>query len=261
MAVGAGRIEAFLQGLFRTGALTVILPGGRRLDLGEDGEPAIIARVADTLTFARIMAQPYLGVGEAYMDGRLIMERGTIRDLLDLGARNAERAGPARDPGPWGRWWRDIRQARNTRAAARRNVAHHYDLSLDLYRRFLDEDLQYSCAYFERPDMGLEEAQAAKKRHIAAKLDLAAAQRVLDIGCGWGGMALAIAAWSGADVEGITLSAEQLAVARRRAEAAGLANRVRFSLTDYRDVVGRYDRIVSVGMFEHVGREESARLL
>jgi len=255
MAIGTGRIEEFLRRLFRTGSLTVVLPGGRPLVLGDGGEPTIVVRVTDTVTFARIMAQPYLGVGEAYMDGRLLMEAGTIRDLLDLGSRNAEQSTPGGRPGPLGRWWREVRQDRNTRAAARRNVAHHYDLSLDLYRRFLDDDLQYSCAYFERPDMDLEEAQAAKKRHIVAKLSLAPGQRVLDIGCGWGGMALAIAAWSGVEVEGITLSTEQLSLARQRAEAAGLGGRVRFSLTDYRDVVGPYDRIVSVGMFEHVGRE------
>ena len=141
----------------------------------------------------------------------------------------------------------------NSRTAARRNVAHHYDLSYDLYRRFLDADMQYSCAYFERPDMSLDEAQLAKKRHIAAKLDLRPGQNVLDIGCGWGGMALSIAAWTGAKVDGVTLSTEQLAIARKRAEAEGLANRVNFSLTDYRDVTTKYDRIVSVGMFEHVG--------
>src|SRR5205814_5195485 len=137
----------------------------------------------------------------------------------------------------------------NARAAARRNVAHHYDLSLELYSRFLDDDLQYSCAYFERPDATLEEAQAAKKRHIAAKLLLSPQMRVLDIGCGWGGLALSIAQQSGARVDGVTLSQEQLATARHRAEALGLADRARFSLTDYRDVEGPYDRIVSVGMF------------
>jgi len=142
----------------------------------------------------------------------------------------------------------------NERRSARRNVAHHYDLSVDLYRAFLDEDLQYSCAFFEHPDMTLEEAQNAKKRHIAAKLALGEGQKVLDIGCGWGGLALSLAAWTGASVEGVTLSTEQLNTAQTRAEAMGLASRASFSLTDYRDIAGTYDRIVSVGMFEHVGR-------
>jgi cyclopropane-fatty-acyl-phospholipid synthase len=137
--------------------------------------------------------------------------------------------------------------------ASRRNVAHHYDLSFDLYRRFLDGDLQYSCAYFPRPDMSLDDAQAAKKAHIAAKLNLTPGQSVLDIGCGWGGMGLTLAGDYGARVTGVTLSQEQLAVATRRAEERGLTGRANFELRDYRDVRGPFDRIVSVGMFEHVG--------
>jgi cyclopropane-fatty-acyl-phospholipid synthase len=156
-------------------------------------------------------------------------------------------------PGPIRRGWATLVAEHNARQASRRNVSHHYDLSLDLYRAFLDKDLQYSCAYFEHDGMSLEDAQAAKKRHIIAKLGLTEGQRVLDIGCGWGGMALSLAA-AGANVDGITLSSEQLTTARARADASGLAARAHFSLTDYRDVTGRYDRIVSVGMFEHVGR-------
>ncbi|MGH7749353.1 MAG: class I SAM-dependent methyltransferase, partial [Candidatus Dormibacteria bacterium] len=150
-------------------------------------------------------------------------------------------------------WSRFLREA-NSRRAARRNVHHHYDLSFELYRRFLDADLQYSCAYFETPDVTLEEAQAAKKRHIAAKLVLTPGQRVLDIGCGFGGMALSLAQWAEVEVDGVTLSTEQQAYAAERAAALGLGRSVRFSLTDYRDVEGPFDRIVSVGMFEHVGR-------
>jgi cyclopropane-fatty-acyl-phospholipid synthase len=141
----------------------------------------------------------------------------------------------------------------NDRNASKRNVAHHYDLSYDLYRRFLDEDMQYSCAYFARPDMTLEEAQSAKRAHIAAKLRLTPGQRVLDIGCGWGGLALELAGKHGVRVLGITLSQEQLAIARRRAAEAGLEHLTEFQLIDYRDVKGTFDRIVSVGMFEHVG--------
>ena len=258
MAASGGKIEGFLRGLIRTGALEIILPGGRRLVLGDGSSTPVVVRIADALTLARIAAGPYLGVGEAYMDGRLVIERGTIRDLLDLGSRNASaaaaRAPRRRDPGPLRRWWKTRRDEGINRAAARRNVAHHYDLSLDLYRRFLDPDMQYSCAYFTDPGVTLDDAQIAKKRHIAAKLNVAEGQHVLDIGCGWGGMALSLAAWTGAKVDGVTLSNEQLCVAQARAEAEGLASRVRFSLTDYRDVTEKYDRIVSVGMFEHVGQ-------
>jgi cyclopropane-fatty-acyl-phospholipid synthase len=245
--------ETFLKKLFRTGALKVTLPGGRALTLGDGSEPTVSVRVTDSLTLARIMAAPSLGVGEAYMDGRLILERGSIRDLLELATRNGADAKTMKWPGPIKRGWASLVAEHNARQAARRNVSHHYDLSVDLYHAFLDSDLQYSCAYFEHEDMSLEEAQVAKKRHIIAKLDLTEGQRVLDIGCGWGGMALSLAE-AGASVDGITLSAEQLATARARADARGLAGRARFSLTDYRDVTGQYDRIVSVGMFEHVGR-------
>ncbi len=254
MASGVGNVEAFLRGLIRSGSIEVVLPGGRRLALGDGSGPPVIVRINDRLTLARIAATPYLGLGEAYMDGRLVFEQGGIRDLLEIGSRNAASAPHGPQPGPLRRWWKAMRDESISRAAARRNVAHHYDLSLDLYRRFLDPDMQYSCAYFTRPDMGLDEAQVAKKRHIAAKLDLSPDQRVLDIGCGWGGMALSLAAWTGARVDGVTLSTEQLQVAQSRAQAEGLTARVNFSLTDYRDVGGTYDRIVSVGMFEHVGR-------
>ncbi|HEY2177254.1 MAG TPA: cyclopropane-fatty-acyl-phospholipid synthase family protein [Caulobacteraceae bacterium] len=245
--------EAFLQRLFRSGSLEVRLPGGRVFDLGEGGEPTVIVRITDRRTLARILAAPSLGLGEAYMDGRLVLERGSIRDLLELATRNGADAQTMKRPGPMRRGWAKLVREHNARRDARRNVSHHYDLSVDLYRAFLDPDLQYSCAFFERDNMSLAEAQSAKKRHIIAKLDLAEGQRVLDIGCGWGGLALSVAK-AGAMVDGITLSEEQLATAKARAEAAGLAGRAHFSLTDYRDVQGRYDRIVSVGMFEHVGR-------
>ena len=254
MAATGGRAEAYVRRLIRDGNLTVTLPGGRRLELGDGTGRPIAARLVDRVTLARIAARPYLGIAEAYMDGRLIMEQGTIRDLLALGSKHAGAAQWTR-ASPATRMWSAITSEANSRTAARRNVSHHYDLSYDLYRRFLDADMQYSCAYFERPDMGLDEAQLAKKRHITAKLDLRPDHSVLDIGCGWGGMALSIAAWTGAKVDGVTLSTEQLTIARKRADAEGLANRVNFSLTDYRDVTEKYDRIVSVGMFEHVGRK------
>ncbi|WP_309091754.1 cyclopropane-fatty-acyl-phospholipid synthase family protein [Phenylobacterium sp.] len=246
-------LQSFLQKTVREGDLTLHLPGGRSLKLGDGSGPPLVARITSPMWAARIAAKPGLGVGEAYVEGGLVLEQGDIADFIDLIGRNAKFK-KRKKRGPLARWWRDRRREANHRRAARRNVAHHYDLSNELYRRFLDADMQYSCAYFARSDMTLEEAQLAKKRHIAAKLALRPGQKVLDIGCGWGGMAMTLAEEAGVEVDGITLSTEQLALAQQRAEAKGLGSRVRFSLTDYRDVPGPYDRIVSVGMFEHVGR-------
>ena len=241
-----------LRRLVRIGSLTVVLPSGETLQAGDgDAAGGVRMRLRDTRTAWRIALYPGLALGEAWMDGDVVLEKGALWDLMDLVGRNLSLRPPPRR-GRLARLWRRIEQA-NDRAAARRNVAHHYDLSLDLYRRFLDADLQYSCAYFERPGMSLEEAQAAKKRHLAAKLLLEPGRRVLDIGCGWGGLALSLAEDTGARVTGITLSDEQLTVARDRAEARGLSDRVEFRKQDYRDVEGTFDRIVSVGMFEHVG--------
>lgn len=247
-------IEGFLQTMFRQGSLEVTLPGGKRLTLGDSVGSPIAVVITGATTLPRIAARPSLGTGEAYMDGRLYFEAGDIRGLLDLAGRNGVSKAAYHRPGALRRAWRALTEEHNARRSARRNVHHHYDLSGTLYRAFLDADLQYSCAYFEHPGMSLDEAQAAKKRHIAAKLALADGQRVLDIGCGWGGMAMTLAGAAKITVEGITLSDEQLATARNRAEAAGLSDRIQFSLTDYRDIGGQFDRIVSVGMFEHVGR-------
>lgn len=260
-------LQAFLRKTIREGDLTVRLPGGRVLTLGDgSGSPVTVAITSRTWA-ARIVLNPALAVGEAYMDGGLVLEQGDIWDFIDLIGRNAKHR-PLKRAGPLARWWLDRRLQANARAAARRNVAHHYDLSVELYRLFLDPDLQYSCAYFPDPFASLEEAQLAKKRHLAAKLLLRPGHRVLDIGCGWGGLALTLAEETGAQVEGVTLSTEQFATAAQRAEVQGLAGRAKFSLVDYRDVEGPYDRIVSVGMFEHVGRpnfqayfDQVARLL
>ncbi|HEX6860927.1 MAG TPA: cyclopropane-fatty-acyl-phospholipid synthase family protein [Caulobacteraceae bacterium] len=245
-------LQRYLASLVREGSLTVRIGGGRAFTVGS-GEPALSVVVADYRTAARIGANPAMAVGEAFMDGRLSVENGDIYDLVDFAGRNMRHQNRPR-PGWMRRWLSNLFQQANARTASRRNVAHHYDLSVDLYRRFLDEDMQYSCAYFADPDMSLEEAQMAKKRHIAAKMLLEPGMSVLDIGCGWGGMGLTLAEEFGADVRGVTLSTEQLATANQRAEARRLADRAKFTLTDYRDVEGPFDRIVSVGMFEHVGR-------
>jgi cyclopropane-fatty-acyl-phospholipid synthase len=247
-------LQAYLRKVIREGNLTVRLPGGQALQLGDGSGPPVAVAITSAKWLARIAADPSMGVGEAYMDGGLVLEQGDIAEFVDLIGRNAKHRPLKPPPGPIARWWLDRRLQANARQAARRNVAHHYDLSVDLYRRFLDPDLQYSCAYFPHPGAGLAEAQGAKKRHLAAKLLLNPGQRVLDIGCGWGGLALSLAQAASVQVHGVTLSTEQLALANARAEAAGLAGRAKFTLTDYRDVAGPFDRIVSVGMFEHVGR-------
>ena len=251
-AVTRFALGRLLKRLIQTGSLTVVLPSGEALRAGDGAiEDPVRIRLRDNRTAWRLALYPGLALGEAWMDGDVVLEKGTLWDLLDLVGRNLSLRPPPRR-GRLARLWRRIEQA-NDRATARRNVAHHYDLSLDLYRRFLDADLQYSCAYFERPGMTLDEAQVAKKRHLAAKLLLEPGQSVLDIGCGWGGLAMTLAEEAGTRVTGITLSDEQLAVAQTRARERGLADRVAFRKQDYRDVEGTFDRIVSVGMFEHVG--------
>ncbi len=229
--------------LIKEGALSVRMPGNKApFGAADAGKAPIAVSIQDNATLRRIVIDPLLAVGEAYMDGKLTFVRGDIYDLLELAARRLGRLNA-----------KNARVGRNTPQAARRNAAHHYDLPGALYKLFLDTDLQYSCAYFARPGMDLEAAQAAKKHHIAAKLLLAPGQSVLDIGSGWGGLALSLAEQHGADVTGITLSQEQLAAARQRADAAGGRGRVRFALQDYRETQGVFDRIVSIGMFEHVG--------
>jgi cyclopropane-fatty-acyl-phospholipid synthase len=246
-----------LRKLIRKGSLAVVDASGRRHIYGDPDslQPPITIRFTDRATPRRAAFNPALELGEAYMDGRLIVEEGDIRGFLDLVGRNTQwdddDAARLRLWRPWRR--RARRENWNWQRRARRNVAHHYDLSRRLYALFLDDDLQYSCGYFPERNAGLEQAQAAKKAHIAAKLDLKPGQKVLDIGCGWGGLALYLHQVADVDVLGITLSGEQLAVARERAHAAGVADRVRFELLDYRAVRGRFDRIVSIGMFEHVG--------
>jgi cyclopropane-fatty-acyl-phospholipid synthase len=242
-----------LRHFVTVGRLVVRGPDGMAHVYGDGSGPEVAIRLAKGWPL-KLMLNPDLALGEAYMEGGLTFEQGDIMGLLEIVGKNVLLH--RRGPGPFLRVLThamSLLSQLNDRRASRRNVAHHYDLSTDLYRRFLDEDMQYSCAYFLRPDMTLEQAQKAKKIHIAGKLRLRPGMSVLDIGCGWGGLGLELAGTYGAQVHGVTLSKEQLAVAQSRAQAAGLADRARFSLTDYRDVAGPFDRIVSVGMLEHVG--------
>jgi cyclopropane-fatty-acyl-phospholipid synthase len=246
-------LHSLLTRFVTVGRLVLRGPDGVAHAYGDGSGPEVAVRIAKGWPL-RLMLNPDLALGEAYMEGGLTFEQGEIFQLLEIVGRNVLLH--RRGPGPFMRTLHHalgLLSQINDRRAARRNVAHHYDLSNDLYRRFLDEDMQYSCGYFLRPDMTLEEAQKAKKIHIAEKLSIEPGHRVLDIGCGWGGLGLELARTYGAQVHGVTLSKEQLAVARERAQAEGLENRAVFSLTDYRDVEGPFDRIVSVGMFEHVG--------
>ena len=246
----------FLDRLIRDGSLTLIDANGGVHTFGDGTEPKVTIRVHDRAVNWKLAINPALYTGEAYMDGALTIEEGSLYEFLDLATRSFW------EPGngimvvamEMLRNMARLIQQFNPVERARTNVAHHYDLSDDLYDLFLDSDRQYSCAYFDYRDESLGDAQKNKKRHLAAKLLLdRPGLRVLDIGCGWGGLALYLAAESGAHVTGITLSEEQLRVAQDQAQRAGLADQVSFHLRDYRLEEGTYDRIVSVGMFEHVG--------
>ncbi|MCU0895231.1 MAG: cyclopropane-fatty-acyl-phospholipid synthase family protein [Rhodospirillales bacterium] len=249
-------LARLLERLIKIGRLTVIDANDRTHVFAGNGGPSVTIRLRDRALHWKLFLRPEICAGEAYMDGHLSVEDGSIYDFLDLVGRNIDAAG---DDHPFDGVMRrfDIGLRRlqqfNPAGRARRNVAHHYDLSEAFYRLFLDGDQQYSCAYFLTGEEGLDQAQAHKRRHIAAKLLLEPGMSVLDIGSGWGGLALYLAERTGARVTGITLSAEQLAAAQARAAAAGVSERVSFALRDYREQTGTFDRIVSVGMFEHVG--------
>ncbi|PSJ40997.1 SAM-dependent methyltransferase [Allosphingosinicella deserti] len=246
-----------LGGMIRKGELTIVDHKKRvyRFGTAAAGWPSCTIRFADKRVPFAILRDPVMGVGEAFVDGRLIVEQGTMLDLLTLVRGNTpwEAGGTFGRRRPLGARLDRINWARR----ARRNVAHHYDLSDGLYQLFLDAELSYSCAYFRDVGASLEQAQADKNAHIAAKLALAPGMRVLDIGCGWGGLALYLHEAAGVDVTGITLSERQLEIASAHAAEAGVSDHVRFALLDYRRAEatfgGGFDRIVSVGMFEHVG--------
>ncbi|WP_294237741.1 cyclopropane-fatty-acyl-phospholipid synthase family protein [uncultured Sphingomonas sp.] len=253
-------IDLFLSRAVRKGRLSLTHHDGtvRQFGAPEPGYPDVAIRFTDGRVAGQIVRNPALAAGEAFMDGRLVVEQGDVRDLVELLTANDK----------WEAGRANLNPSRLVRAAgaikhrldrinmerrSKKNVAHHYDLSGTLYELFLDTDKQYSCAYFTDPQNDLERAQRDKKAHIAAKLVISPGMKVLDIGCGWGGMALYLHQKCGAEVLGVTLSEEQLKVARARAEALGVSDKVKFELIDYRRVEGQFDRIVSVGMFEHVG--------
>jgi cyclopropane-fatty-acyl-phospholipid synthase len=248
------RLLRFLLSRFiRRGTFSVTTSRGRTYTFGDGTGTPVAVRFVTRAAERGILLDPELKFGEAYMDGSLVVEQGTIADVLAIAlGQKAEVPNWARPQ--WLVRYIGRRLAQfNPRPRARRNVAHHYDLDGRLYSLFLDADRQYSCAYFESPDTSLDDAQLAKKRHLAAKLRLTDEQHVLDIGCGWGGLGLYLAEFGGANVTGVTLSREQHAIANERAAEKGLNEQARFLLQDYRDVRAPFDRIVSVGMFEHVG--------
>jgi cyclopropane-fatty-acyl-phospholipid synthase len=248
-------LEVVLRSFFRHGTLRLTTASGTVMRFGDGtGEPVAVRFTTRAAQWG-ILLDPELKVGETYMDGTLLIERGSIAEFLHL-ALSQDKSGKSPR---WARtqWlaryvWRRLAQF-NPRFRSRKNVAQHYDLDKQLYALFLDADRQYSCAYFEHPEQSLDDAQLAKKRHVAAKLLVGRDARVLDIGSGWGGMGLYLAEIAGARVTGVTLSQEQFALSRERADEKGLSGRVEFRMQDYRDIAERFDRIVSVGMFEHVG--------
>jgi len=260
----SGLFDRLITRLVKRGTLQITYASGKVAKYGQptDGYPDVALRFTDDKVGRDIVLDPRLGAGEAYMDGRIVMERGGIMELVELVQANNrwEKRGKLMAPSLRRKITGHLAfmaRSFNKPGSSKRNVAHHYDIGNDLYKLMLDADhMQYSCAYWPREGMTLEQAQEAKLAHIAAKLAIRPGQSVLDIGCGWGGMAIYLAQKYDVKVHGITLSEEQIALAKQRAAAAGVGDRATFELVDYRKLDGRgvaYDRIVSVGMFEHVG--------
>jgi cyclopropane-fatty-acyl-phospholipid synthase len=248
-------LRAGLTRFVRTGNLRLTVGDRKPLEFGDGTGTPVSVRFASRRALTKIFLNPELRLGEAYMNGDFVFESGTIDDLMTILMSQAPFGAVPYFARPQAmmRYSRRRIDQFNHRRRARRNVAHHYDLDGRLYSLFLDADRQYSCAYFERPEQTLDDAQLAKKRHLAAKLLIEHDQRVLDIGCGWGGLALYLAEHCAAKVTGVTLSQEQLKLAQGRAAERHLSDSVEFRLQDYRDLNEQFDRIVSVGMFEHVG--------
>jgi len=247
-------LSILLSRFIRRGSLRVTSAAGNTYTFGDGSGAPLAVRFTSAKAQHGVLLDPELHLGEAYMDGTFVVEQGSIADVVALLMRQNDFAAPR-----WALLPRALRyvfrrlQQFNLRSRSRQNVAHHYDLDGRLYSLFLDSDQQYSCAYFENASMSLDDAQLAKRRHLTAKLLVKPGSTVLDIGCGWGGLALYLAEIANARVTGITLSREQHARARHRAAERGRGEEAVFRLIDYRDVSGRFDRIVSVGMFEHVG--------
>ncbi len=251
-------LRFLLKTFIRRGTFRVTTSRGTVLTFGDGTGQPVSVRFTSRAAEWGILLDPELKFGESYMDGSFVVEQGSIADVLSIALGQKTEV-------PYWAWpqallrylYRRFEQF-NPRSRSRRNVAHHYDLDGQLYSLFLDADRQYSCAYFESPGQSLDDAQLLKKRHLAAKLRLGPEKfsrdlRVLDIGCGWGGLGLYLAEIARADVTGITLSQEQHGIANARAAEKSLSKRARFNLQDFRDINDRFDRIVSVGMFEHVG--------
>jgi cyclopropane-fatty-acyl-phospholipid synthase len=245
----------YIAGVLKKGSLDIVDAKGRCHSFGDRTGAPVRIRFTSASAERAVIMNPELKLGEAFMDGGYVIEEGSIYEFLEVLLQNIGGAGRS-----W--WMRGINQFRiltrrlrqwNTPLRSRNNVAHHYDLDGRLYSLFLDSDRQYSCAYFETPDSSLEDAQHAKKRHLAAKLALAPGQKVLDIGSGWGGLGLYLASSANVDVTGVTLSEEQHKVSNGRAHDLEMEDRARFLLQDYRSLKTQFDRIISVGMFEHVG--------
>src|SRR3984957_7416083 len=252
-------LRYFLKKFIRRGTMRFTTASGAEFSCGDGTGTPVSVRFLTTEAQRRILLDPELALGEVYMDGAFVVENGSIADVLSILLDQPEIL-----PG-WAKtqWWLRylVRHAQqfNPRGRSKDNVARHYDLDGRLYSLFLDADKQYSCAYFETPDTTLDDAQLAKKRHLAAKLLIGPGARVLAIGSGWGGLGLYLAEMTGASVTGVTLSTEQLQVSNERAAAKNLTRSAKFFLEDYRDVSGPFDRIVSVGMFEHVGLDFSEK--
>jgi len=246
-------LRFFLTQFIRRGAMNFTTAGGGRFSCGDGtGEPVSV-RFLTTDAERRVLINPELGLGEVYMEGSFVVENGSIADALAILMDQPEILPRWAKLQWWLRYLARRTQQFNPRGRSKNNVARHYDLDGRLYSLFLDADKQYSCAYYETPDATLDEAQLAKKRHLAAKLLIGRGDSVLDIGSGWGGLSLYLAEMTGANVTGVTLSTEQLQVSNARAAEKHLTRSAKFFLEDYRDVAGPFDRVVSAGMFEHVG--------
>jgi cyclopropane-fatty-acyl-phospholipid synthase len=244
--------------LVKTGSLTLHMPDGSTMSSGDNTEPKVTVHLHDPSLPRKLLLNPELALGEAYMDETLTIDGDHLKELLTLAIRNNENGNSV--------WWQKAAakarmlkrglDQRNPLKTARENVEHHYDLSVELYDLFMEEDKQYTCAYFRTGEETLEDAQAAKKAHIARKMLLKPGMKVLDIGCGWGGLSITLAKDYGVEVVGVTLSEVQRQTAIKRAEAAGVADKIDFRLCDYRDVTEQFDRITAVGMMEHVGQPQ-----